>query len=162
MPIAGRASFCSRMASVAGLAFALTGAACASVRSDCPLRSRAERRLGYEVEWTAREDSRKLDRLCGTVGGRAIRMEVAVLRGTGNFRVGARLRRELEPLLLEHFELDGWSLSCHARSFVITLNAKREACHVDRVIEVVGAYLRGRHASDRVVVRMGLWAAPAL
>jgi hypothetical protein len=88
-------------------------------------------------------------------------MIVAVLRGTGPLHVGAALRRELDPKLLDRFELDGWGVWC-GRSFSITVNAQKSGCQVDELIEVLGEHLRTRHANDRIVIRMGLWAAPAL
>lgn len=142
----------------------LLGAACAPPNRPCKtsMSSPAHGR-GYELEWTARAPHRALDALCGypPLDDSLIRFEVAVLRGTGSNHVGAALRRELEPRLLERFELDGWSLSC-GNSFTITLNAQRSGCQLSEVVDVVGEYLRQRHADDRIVILMGLWAAPAL
>jgi hypothetical protein len=119
-------------------------------------------RSGYRVEWIAGTPGHVLDELCGSSrGDDALRLEVAVLRGTGRTHVGARLRRELEPRLLEQFQLDGWTLAC-GRNFTIILNAQKSSCQVDRVVAVIGDYLRARQANDRVIVMIGLWAAPAL
>lgn len=71
-----------------------------------------------------------------------------------------RLRRELEPRLLEQFTLHGWTWSC-GHDFAIVLNARKSGCQVDRAIEVIGDYLRSRGADDRIIVMVGLWAAPA-
>ncbi len=121
-------------------------------------------RSGYVLEWTARAPVTALDVLCGypaNDGAALIRFEIAVVRGTGPNHVGAALRRDLEPRLLKRFGLDGWSLSCRD-SFTVTLDARRSRCQVNDVIEVIGDYLRQRRANDRVVIQMGLAAAPAL
>jgi len=86
--------------------------------------------------------------------------KVALIHGTGDAHVGAKLWSELAPRLAE-FKIDGWSLSCGGRVYAITINNKRESCRVDRIIEAIGRYLRERDASDFVVLQMGLWAAPA-
>lgn len=135
-------------------------------RSPCWLRSEPGVRDGYLIEWTRRRPTDALDELCGPPrgehpeGATVLHLEAAVLRGTGGVHVGARLRRELEPRLLEHFTLDSWTLSC-GHNFAIVLNAQKSGCQVDQVIEVVGDYLRTRRANDRIIVMMGLWAAPA-
>ena len=136
--------------------------ACAPPKVPCQIViSRPAHGVGWELEWAARAPGRDLDQLCGDppLDDVSIRFEVAVLRGTGPNHVGTALRRELEPRLLERFELDGWSLSC-GNSFTFTLNG--QSCQVNEVIDVVGEYLRQRGANDRVVILMGLWAAPAL
>jgi hypothetical protein len=147
---------------VAVLLTALLGAGCAQpLQAPCVLRTEPGPRLGYTVEWTPHSSAHVLDELCATPRDEGtIRLEAALLRGTGDYHVGAALRRELEPRL-ERFVLDGWTLSC-GRSFTLILNAKKSSCVVDEVIAVIGDYLRGRRASDRVVVMVGFWDAPAL
>ena len=146
----------------AAVFIALLGAGCAQpAKTPCTLRSEAGPRVGYAVEWTPHRPTYLLDELCATPrNDERIRMEAAVLRGTGDHYVGAALRRELEPRL-ERFVLDGWTLSC-GRSFTLVLNAKKSSCQIDDVIAVIGDYLRRRKASDRVVVMVGFWEAPAL
>ena len=133
-------------------------------KEPCTIPTLPQMRSGYEIVWTANEDYDKFARICIHKDPHAyyspLHFEVALIRGTGNVHVGSKLWSELAPRLTE-FKLDGWDLACGGGVYAIMLNAQQESCHVDRVIETIGRYLRERNASDFVVLQMGVWAAPA-
>jgi hypothetical protein len=97
--------------------------------------------------------------------GSELYFEAGVVRGVGHRHLGAKLRRVLEASAFREIELDGWSLTyaCGtSASFVVTLNAKKSGCKVPRALELIGLALAEYDADDRIIVRTGLWAAPAL
>ena len=146
------------------LVFSAAASLVSCIPKPCTLPTLPGMRSGYEIVWTANEDFDKYARICIRRDPHAyvspLRFEIALIRGTGDVHVGSKLWSELAPRLAE-FKLDDWNLACGGGVYAIMLNAKQESCHVDRIIEIIGRYLRERNASDFVVLQMGVWAAPA-
>jgi len=149
--------------------FALLGAGCAGSNSGaCPVKPHAvveAAPIGYVVEWKAGDDWARYDAICRNRTPDSIIMDVALVRGVGRAHLGASLRRALEASAFREIELDAWSLTYDcgtSASFAVWLNAKKNVCKLDRAIALVGQALAQHGADDRVVVRHGLWDAPAL
>lgn len=135
-----------------------------AAKKPCEVTTMPGMRTGYEIAWTPRIDYAVFNEVCLHQDPRSlpdIHFEIALIHGTGNVHLGSSLHSELQPRLAE-FKLDGWHTSCGGKVFSITLNAQQESCHVERIIEVIGQYLRERNSNDFVVLNMGLWSAPAL
>jgi hypothetical protein len=120
---------------------------------------------GYVVEWRAGDDLARYDAVCRDRVPELLMFEVGLVRGSGQRHLGVGLRRALEASAFREIELDGWGLTyaCGTSpSFVVTLNAKKASCKYERALALIGAALAAHGADDRVVLRMGLWDAPAI
>lgn len=127
---------------------------------ECPLRARSGKFPGYRIEWTQKDGPEAYQQLCGGPVLPVV-MVSAVVRGEGTKRIGDALPDELEPLIAPIVGVNNWGTGCDG-SLSVGLPGDTDACPLDPVIETIGKFLRERDANDRVIVRMGLRAAPAL
>ena len=146
----------------------LSGGCAGSNSGACPVNPHAVAEAtpaGYVVEWQAGEDLSRYDAVCRDRTADRVMMDVALVRGVGRVHLGASLRRALEASAFREVELDAWSLTYDcgtSASFVVWLNAKKTLCKRDRAVALIGQTLARHDADDRIVVRQGLWDAPAL